>query len=181
MSRVKPYEELTRGQQRRRNARASRIRLAAAELKNPRICSACHEPKEREDFSSFMVRGKRHWHTLCIHCRNTRYLKSSTCASKRALIDRLRNKPCHDCGAVHDPRIMRFDCVCNYPRFNLTAAWTGRSEASIIEEANNYQVVCPTCKAIRALRSRGDIRESKSKLAELPPDLQARAGLALTS
>lgn len=173
---IKPFEQLSRGWQRHRTARANRVRLASLEMERPVICKVCKEPKERDDnFSSYIVRGVRRWHAICIRCRNTRYKHSETCAEKRALLDSLRERPCA-CGVQLPPRAMRFVCVRGHPAFSLSGSWTGRSKKAILEEANKYEVSCPNCVSVKGLVSAKRIRHTRSKLAELSPELRAQAG-----
>jgi hypothetical protein len=158
--------------ERQAKLRAAKVAAEVAALANPRRCKTCGQWMEQERFSSYVIAGKRYWHTRCIRCRSSVYLKSKTCREKRALLANLKAKPCAECGGLFAAHQMRFICVDGYPRFNLEAAWAGRKAEEITNEAKRCVVVCLNCKATKDLAKYELRKPLHSRIAELPADLR---------
>ena len=66
----------------------------------------------------------------------------------RAIIHKLKEQPCEDCGIQHPPWVMQFDHIVGEKRTTLSKM-TSYSEASILEEAAKCHIVCANCHANR--------------------------------
>jgi len=151
--------------------------VAAISFVHPRTCKTCGFTKEQTEFAAYHHSGYRYRHVRCNSCRSQMYKRSPSCREKRALLERMRSKPCADCGQQFDPAAMRFWCARGRPAFPMSSAWTGRSLDSILTELVKYEIVCANHYAIRKMRKRTHKTEVGSKLAELPPELRAQVDL----
>lgn len=104
------------------------------------------------------------------------------------MLDKMKSRPCAVCGRTFPPAAMVFEylpgCV---PSFPLAGAWSGRSREAILDEATKCVVVCSNCRKSRAHDARGGVLgrkylvkpglyPSRSKVAELPAELQEQLG-----
>ena len=73
---------------------------------------------------------------------------------RRALVDSLKNRPCHDCGGVFPLECMDFDHVlpkakAGYGMKTMVVSW---SKKRIHAEAAKCDIVCANCHRIRTQR-----------------------------
>lgn len=140
-------------------------------------CRSCKRKLPLGMFSASIVRGRKYVHSRCITCRARFANHSPACKEKRALLDELRSKPCHDCKQTFAPTAMVFDHVRGIKRFSVSQAWTGRSAISITEEAKKCDVVCAICMTERKKRRNARGMRRHFKLADLPPELTQQVDL----
>lgn len=73
------------------------------------------------------------------------------------LINRLKDKPCAECGSTFPTYVMEFDHVRGEKKCNVPKLWHC-SEAVFLEEVSKCDVVCSNCHKIRTrTRVHGDV------------------------
>lgn len=142
------------------------------------ICCRCKLPKPVAEFAkSQRARGNRKH--LCAPCRKTYhrnwYLENRERQLQRmsetrpaykariaAQVNRLKDRPCADCGLRYPPFVMDFDHVSGDKRFNVGDIRGGGAMDRILAEIAKCDVVCANCHRLRT--------HSRRRSMERPPD-----------
>ena len=129
-----------------------------------KFCNGCQTDKPDTEFH-FKYKAKGVRQSRCIPCEKRRqrsqyegnkgyYLKRNmrARAARADLIQRLKSRPCADCGREYPPYVMDFDHrPGTVKKFGLAAQATRyhRTEADILAEAAKCDVVCANCHRVR--------------------------------
>jgi hypothetical protein len=74
-------------------------------------------------------------------------------ARMKALVQKLKDAPCVDCGGRFPPEAMDFDHTGDDKRFNVSRAWSeGYGEETILKEIAKCELVCSNCHRVRTAR-----------------------------
>lgn len=133
-------------------------------FRDPKICTRCKKPKPRSAYYP-RSKGSPYIDTICKACRseiakdgwanNTprmEKLRARTArlyAENRALLDRLRDVPCADCGGRFPPYVMDFDHRDPTSKKHNLSEMTRLRPERIKEEAAKCEIVCANCHRIR--------------------------------
>jgi hypothetical protein len=115
------------------------------------VCATCHAIRTYAQQAETW-RARRQAGELLSDARHRRRRDRSL--AKRALLLKLRDRCCADCGAKPLPQVMQFDHRdAGAKRFSVTSSWC-RSEARIHEEAAKCDIVCRNCHRERSFQRR---------------------------
>lgn len=135
-----------------------------------RTCIRCGKPKDLDtQFSSrgsYDRDGNLRRHSWCKSCHKSymkdyypenknQYLKNMReyRQTRQVLIDRLKDRPCQDCGLRFPVVCMQFDHVDGIKEFDVSVG-TSRSIERLLEEATKCEIVCANCHCIRTFNRR---------------------------
>lgn len=81
---------------------------------------------------------------------------------KKEFVNKLKEKPCVDCGIQYPPHIMQFDHVRGVKEKDIAKmALCKASNEAILEEITKCDLVCCNCHADRTHKRRQQLKESK--------------------
>lgn len=120
------------------------------------ICNTCKANKPEDSFpinqSKKLGRGEK-----CLECKSLynaahyrankdKYLKKSerNKIKTKQRVDKLKDKPCTDCGKKYPPYVMDFDHLHN-KEFSIATGRKNGSYRAIIEEIKKCELVCANC------------------------------------
>ncbi len=145
-------------------------------------CCRCTEYKPIEDFIIRKPNEARTWRVLwCAPCRekprriNVDEATGFTYKDKRAFIQSLKAKPCHDCGQQFHFSAMDFDHVRGDKQFNL-AAPAGWVYDEILAEVAKCDVVCSNCHRVRTFNRSKSARDGVAFSGPIKIDLTVPNG-----
>ena len=137
-----------------------------------KVCIRCGK---RRLIKFFILSAKGYRHSYCKKCSKKEYRKWAdknearlaqyaidTAKRNRALVDRLKARPCADCGHAFPPVVMDFDHLPQHiKREKISNMMSSKfSEEAILAEAAKCEVVCSNCHRIRtAARSNAQKQE----------------------
>lgn len=139
-----------------------------------KTCIACGETKPATEFTT-RTKADRTRRNTCRVCTNARtrdwYARNPEAkararantkknahrlrAERRAVIDKLKARPCADCGKTFPPYVMEFDHIPERGKkfMNISDMLPkGMSMRRILEEADKCDLVCANCHRIRTAR-----------------------------
>jgi hypothetical protein len=134
-----------------------------------KLCKVCHIHKKITEFSK---KTEKLLLNKCKPCQakystehyrknKVKYLKRN---NERGLsikqeVDKLKDKPCLDCGNRFPPYVMDFDHLYNKKRNVSRMIYATASRKAILEEISKCELVCSNCHRIRTFS-----REQKRKI-----------------
>jgi hypothetical protein len=126
-----------------------RHRLLAEVEKCDVVCANCHRVRSQIRHADRLASTKRAGSSPYIERRRTRW------RNQAALLDRLRDQPCEDCGRRFPACAMDFDHRDPADKRAQVTQMIGRAgTASILAEAAKCDIVCANCHRVRTYNRR---------------------------
>jgi hypothetical protein len=99
---------------------------------------------------------QRRWYRLnrALHIARVNRSRSKRSARTRRLVDRLKARPCADCGVRYPPYVMDFDHVSGTKLKEIAAMTSRWAWHRIVAEIAKCEVVCANCHRERTHRRR---------------------------
>lgn len=125
------------------------------------ICTWCKEDKPEEAFAikskatgrrlEYCRKCKSHYNKTWYSNNKSKHIEVTSRNRKeyfkrsREIIDRLKDKPCADCGERYPPYVMDFDHLDSKEKEFQVSLMRYHSEAKILAEVAKCEVVCANC------------------------------------
>ena len=87
-------------------------------------------------------------------------------AARRALIAKMKDRPCADCGGRFPPQAMDFDHL-GEKRFNISRGLQEQKMQTVLEEIAVCEIVCSNCHRVRTHNRRVLLRTAQSRQRDL--------------
>ncbi len=109
-------------------------------------CRACRREYNRE----WYARNRRQ-HIANVRRNSARYIARNT-----ALVAKIKDRPCADCGERFPPEVMEFDHVTDDKAYDVSYLMrSGAAEETILAEIAKCELVCANCHRIRTITRLG--------------------------